>query len=476
MNLTHALKWSFLSELAAKAISPIVFIILARLLTPSDYGVMSAALMVMAFSQIFWEAGMGKALIKRQTEIEEAANVAFWINIGLGIFIAILLFISADLIERTFFHDERVKAVVQVMTLQVLLGAVSSVHTAMLEKEMGFKKLFWIRLVTISLPAVASIPLALNGMGYWALVVGTLVGQTAQGIFLWRLSKWRPKFTFNLMVAKEMGHFGAWVGTTGFMVWFYSWVDALIIGMYLGVHELGLFRIGNQFTTMIFGLLLGYLAPVLYSHFVRMNQDKERVRDASIKILKTLTFISVPIGIIIFQLADPIGNAVFGPQWQGVGLVIGLMALVHGFAWVVGMNGEIYRAMNKPHYETIMAGSTMLVYIIAYIYSIRYGLEIFLWTRLALSILGLLIHLAFIKKLLDMDILPIVRYIGLISLISFASVALIEKTITQNLSGAWLQMIVGGSLSCIVIVSSLFVLERKGIIKNLLLFVKKPNV
>lgn len=468
MSLAHAFKWSYLSELASKAISPIVFIILARLLTPEDYGVMSAALMVMAFSQIFWEAGMGKALIQRQTDTQDAANVAFWINICLGIVIATLLFVTAGLITRTFFHDERVTDVIQVMTIQVLLGAISSVHTALIQKEMGFKKLFWVRLVTLTLPAMASIPLALNGMGYWALVAGALVGQTVQVIFLWYISTWRPQFKFNSAIGKEMGHFGAWVGTTGFMIWFYTWVDVLIIGMYLGVHELGIFRIGNQFASMIFGILLGSITPVLYSHLVRLNQNKNRIKAATIKIIKTLTFIALPIGIGIYGLSEPISAALLGEKWHGAGLVIGIMALVHGFAWVVGMNGEIYRAMNKPHFETIMAGSTMFVYIAVYIYAIKFGLEVFLWTRLALSLFGLTIHLFFLRKLLDIAILPILRYLGIIVSICTLCMYLISRTTIENINNSLIQTLVGGAASCATIAFMLYMLERNGIIKDLM--------
>ena len=147
-HLFHAFKWSAASEVASKIIQPIVFIVLARLLTPEDFGVLAAALMVVAFSQILWEAGMAKALIQRQLNVEEAANVTFWVNLALGLVVMTVVYYTSDLIAQTFFHDPRVTAVLKVMTLLIFLGAVSSVHTALLQKEMQFKRLFWVRLVS----------------------------------------------------------------------------------------------------------------------------------------------------------------------------------------------------------------------------------------------------------------------------------------------------------------------------------------
>ncbi len=130
MSFVQALKWSFLSEFAAKIIQPLVFVMLARLLMPEDFGVMTAAMMIIALSQIFWESGMVKALIQRQTHIEEAANATFMINICLGVLAATLLYFFAKPISETFFQDGRIVAVIRVMTLQILMGSLSSVQTA----------------------------------------------------------------------------------------------------------------------------------------------------------------------------------------------------------------------------------------------------------------------------------------------------------------------------------------------------------
>jgi len=467
MTLVHVLKWSFGAELAAKAIQPLVFIVLARLLAPEDFGVMSAALMVIGFSQIFWEAGMGKALIQRQNDVEDAANVAFWINICLGVVIAILLLLAAAPIAHYIFHDQRVSVVLQVMTLQVFLGALSSVHTALMQKELGFKKLFWVRFATVGLPGLASIPLAWNGMGYWALVAGALTGQAVQVVMLWRISPWRPNGLFRLEMAKEMGRFGAWVGASGLLAWFYIWADSLIVGMYLGSHELGLYQAGNQFAVMVFALLFGPVTPVLYSQLSRLHQEREKMRIAAERIIKVMAFLAIPLGMIIFSISIPLAGVLFGQKWQGIEFVIGVMALMHGIAWVVGMNGEVYRAMGRSSYETIVMAAPLLLYIGGYLISVQYGLEAFVWTRFSFALGATVLHLLVIRMILAIHILPIIRYLLLITFVCAIPALGVRHLLIRHFADPWWQLILGGLVSLAIVASILFVVGKNGVLKEL---------
>ena len=468
MSFVHALKWSFLAELASKAITPIVFIVLARLLTPEDFGVMSAALMVIAFSQIFWEAGMGKALIQRQTDVEDAANIAFWVNSGLGILIAGLIFWGATPIALTFFQDDRVTAVLQVMTLQVLLGALSSVQTALLQKQMGFKKLFWVRLMTVALPSFASIPLAWYGMGYWALVGGTLTGQAFQVFLLWRVSSWRPALRFPFVIAKQMVQFGSWVGAYGILGWFYLWADSLVVGKYLGIHDLGLYRNGNQFAIFIFGVFFSPVLPVLYSHLSRIKEEPGRLIDNFLKVSKVTTLLSVSTAIVIYSFSKQIGLALFGQQWEGIGFVIGVLALSHGFSWVAGLNGEIYRAMGKPSYETIVSGSTLLIYLAVYIYAIQISFEVFVWARFGLAIFALILHLYLLDWILNIRVTLLLAYSLKIAVVALCIVTSINLIVTDSLENAWSILIIGvlGSMFCLG--GALYIIERNGVVRGLL--------
>lgn len=455
-----------MSELASKAIAPVVFIILARLLTPEDFGVMTAALMVIGFSQIFWEAGMGKALIQRQTDVDDAANIAFWINIGLGVIIAGLILFSAESVAKTFFHDNRVSDVIEVMTLQIFLGAASSVHSALLQKSMDFKKLFWVRFSTVTLPGIASIPLALNGMGYWALVVGSLVGQFAQMIILWQINPWRPKFTFHTRIAKEIGQFGAWVGMSGLLAWFYIWADSFIVGMYLGSHELGIYRTGNQIATMMFAMFLSPIIPVLYSHLSKVSIDKESIQIIATSIIKLLILFSIPAGMILFQLSPNIEQLMLGEKWSGVSFVLGMFFLVHGFAWVVGMNGEFFRAIGKPKFETIAMLASAPAFLAIYMSFINNGLHDFMIARFFAMCIGLIFQLYLASKLLKVNLTNIYLFMAKITITSTLCIFLSKNHIIPNINNSIVSFITDTAIYITTCAIVIFLLEKNKSIKE----------
>lgn len=475
MSFTHALKWSFLSELATKAIQPVVFIVLARLLTPEDFGVMTAAMMVIAFSQIFWEAGMGKALIQRQTHIEEAANAAFIINIGLGAMIAGLLYLFAQPIAQTFFQDDRVTTVLQVMTLQVLLGALGSVQTALLQKEMGFKKLFWVRFATVSLPGLASIPLAWNGWGYWALVAGTLVGQFAQVIMLWHVNHWRPGFKRDSVVTKETAKFGAWVGATGLLTWFYAWVDSLMVGHYLGSHDLGLYNTGGKLPAMVYTMIFAPILPVLYSQLSRVDTERDRMKNLAELAIESLTLIAVPIAITLFVFSQHIESVVFGEKWSGLGIVLAAMAIMHGYSWIVGMNGEFYRALGKPSYETIVTSGTLLIYLGVYLWVINKGLETFVMARALLALGALVLHLFILEKILDANILSAYKKIVILTFVTFIVVYPCKEIAILLSDLQSLQLTYGLILTGVLMAITLFAMEKNNVIKKIIFLIKQKR-
>jgi len=390
-KVISASKWSVLTDISSKAIGPLVFVVLARLLTPEDYGVVAAASIVIGFSQIFSDAGLSATLIQSRENAKKVANIVFWGNLSIALIVYLLICSFSDLIAKLF-HDGRIADVLKVQSLILIFNGLSATHTALFRKRLDFQKLFWVRLFTVGAPGLASIPLAYFGFGYWALVAGTLFGAIFQVIILWKMSKWRPTFELDKKLVKKVFGFSGWVTLEGFLAWFFNWGDATIVGIYLSTKELGLFRTGNSFVVMIFGFLLSPLLPVLYSTFSTINNDNENLRSYFAKANKVIGFIVLPVSFSIFLFNHQIEEIVFGTKWVGVSEVFSIMALVYGLSWLVGANNDLYRAIGKPKINILIMGASLPFYATVYFLAVQKGLSTFLVARLALVLVMLPIH------------------------------------------------------------------------------------
>lgn len=463
----NASKWSVLSELASKAITPLIFVVLARLLTPEDFGVAASAAIIISFSQVFWDAGLSKALIQREGDVEAAANVVFWTNAGFSLVIYVLLFILADGVALLF-KDPRVASVVRVQGVQILLASLGSVHTALYHRDFNFKSLFWVRLLTSTFPSLASVPLAWMGFSYWALVAGTLTGAVVQVAVLWFLSPWRPKLEYNLSLASQLLSFGLWVTGGGLLGWFYLWVDSLIVGAFLDINSLGLYRTGNALVLMVFGFLLNPITPVLYSALSRIRNDSALFRESLLQATKVISMIALPAGLGLFLVRDSLAEVVFGNDWPGVREVIGVMALMRGVSWVVGANSEAYRAMGRPDLETKIMLYMLLVYLPVYLLTISLGLEVFIWVRFGLAGLALLVHLYIGSQFLNIKLCDLIMrlrcIVPLSGLMGFFAYAL-SAYLDHNL-GSLMALTLIIPCSVFIYCSTLFLFERQ-FVKNL---------
>lgn len=380
----QALKWSVLGELAARVLGPLTFIVLARILLPEDFGVVAAATVLISLAQVLCELGLAKALVQRTDRIQEAANTAFWLNAGFGALLMGTLFLAAPAVAA-FFGEARIESALQVLSPVMLLSALSAVPMALMQREFRYQSLFWVRLLGAGLPALASLPVAMAGGGHWALVGGTLAGQAAQAAALWWLGGWRPRWAFSRELAGELMRFGRWALLAGLLGWGYGWMDAVVVGRFLGAHDMGLYRTGSTLVTLIFGLLLSPLLPVLYGLFSRAQHDLPVLRDALITVVRAATLVALPAALLLYATSEQLAHHVLGANWLDAGLVIGMLALTQGASWIVSFNGELHRAIGRPLAEVMALGPMLLVYLVVYLLTIHRGLEVFLWGRLVLA-------------------------------------------------------------------------------------------
>jgi len=399
-----SVKWSVLTELVSRTASPLTFVILARILTPQDFGVLAIAQIAISFCYLFWDAGLQKALIQTREPLEQAANVVFWINLALGLLIYALLFATAPFLA-VFFNSPAACAVLQVLGLQIIIGALSTVQQGLFLRDLDFKMLFWARLATAAIPAFVSIPLAYFGYGVWALVTSSLVAALINLITLWICSPWRPQFCFDTVIARKMTNFGSWIVSDSLIGWLISEGDNVVVGLFLGVRDLGLYRTGRNMIDILFGLTLNPIYPILYPAFSALHGDKEALRVFLYKVNRLIMALTLPIGTGLMCIASPLAAVVLGEKWQGIEVVLSIMSLQMALGWLVGANPEIYRAVGRPDVQTKIGLICIPLYLLVYLISAPLGLTAFVFARLGLTLLVLPVHVWMAVKILDVSYL-----------------------------------------------------------------------
>jgi PST family polysaccharide transporter len=396
---TKSVKWTFLAEIVSRAAAPLVMLILARILTPEDFGLIGVAMIVIGLAQILQDFGFEKTLIQRETEVKESANIVFWSNMAFGILVYLILFASAPLIAD-FFHDSKVVDVLRVLCLQIILVSLITVHFALLQREFKFKQLFGVRLGVAFVPGIVSIPLALMGMGVWALVWGSLAGGAIQVILFWHLSDWRPNLSFDVPLARELFGFGIWVTLEALLGWLIVCGDSIVLGHFLGVYELGIYRVGATVIMFAFAVFFSPIIPVAYSSFSRLQSDPEELKRSFLKITNLIAAVSLPVGLAIALTAYPISSLIFEQKWQGIEIVILILGLKESMSWLVSMNTEIYRAAGRPDANVKLHLANAIYYIPVYVLAAPHGLLVFCIARFAVAAASLLLHFYIANKLL----------------------------------------------------------------------------
>jgi len=442
-----SVKWTALAEILSRSIQPVVMLILARLLLPSDFGIVGVAMIAIGLAQVFRDFGLGKTLIQREDEVEASANVIFWMNVALGAVLYLVIFTTSPIIAK-FFHEPRTIDVLRVLCLQIVIASFFSVHLALLQRSLQFKPIFLARLGASITPGIVSIPMALMGRGVWALVWGSLTGSIVQLTLFWKLNPWRPKWNFDISLVRKLLSFSSWVTLEAFLGWLILWGDSIVLGHFLGVKELGIYRVGVTFLMLIFGTFFNPIIPITYSSFSRLQSNLSEVKRSFLKMIQLIAAISLPLGFGLAILAKPIASVVLGQKWQGIELVVLILGVMYGISWLVGINPEVYRAIGRPDINSKLLLAAIIYYFPVYILAAPHGLLVFCLARLGVAMIGMFLHLFVANRILHLSFTylwePIkIPLVGAV-LMGFAVYGITNVVNSYNWFGLTLSIISGG--------------------------------
>lgn len=406
-------RWAVASEAVSRLAQPIVLLALARVLAPDDFGVVTVATIIVGFAQVFWDAGLTRALVQRDsdsTEVVQAASTIFWANLllSLVLFAAIC---AAAVPLAVAFGDPRIVALVRVQALMIPLLAIASVPAALLQRRLQYRPLFVARFAAALAPGLVGLPLALLGAGYWALVVGAITGAVGQGVVLFRLSGWRPLCRWSTAQLNRLAPFTGWSLAEALLSWGILWLDAAIVGLFFTSHELGLYRTGSMAVAMAFGLSIGSLMPVLFAAFSRLQSTPEQLLHAFGLSVKGVAFVAMGLTSVAVAAPHELSAIAFGPQWRGMGSVVFYLAIMQGVSWLVAPNAEVYRALGRPDLNLKINATCLSFYIPVFVWAARSGLDQLLQARMVVALIAFAIHLAVARSAIRMTVRRFTRCI-----------------------------------------------------------------
>lgn len=269
-------KWSAIERFSVQGIQFIIGLILARLLTPTDYGIIGMLAIFMAISQTIIDSGFSKALIQNQDRTEVDFSTAFFSNIAVGLICYLILFLASPYIA-SFFNEPVLKDVLRVLAINLFLNSLAVVPVAKLSIKVDFKTQSKASIISTILSGALGIVLAYRGVGIWALVAQSVSHSFVNVVLLWGLLKWRPQWQYSWESFKKLFGYGGNVLVAGIISTIYANINTLVIGMLYTPKDLGFFTRGNQFPALLSTNITAILQRVTFPILSKIQDDTQRL-------------------------------------------------------------------------------------------------------------------------------------------------------------------------------------------------------
>jgi PST family polysaccharide transporter len=326
--------------------------ILARLLSPSDFGLQGMVGVVTAFLALFADAGLGMATIQRLQVTHEQTSTLFWINVAVGAILAVLCAASAPLLV-TFYHEPRLYWVAVAAGANFVFNGLAAQHGALLRRSMRFVMQAKIDLLALAAGSGTGVVMALLGCSYWSLVGSNIANSVVGAVAVWIAVPWVPGPPHHRSGVGAMLHFGGVMTCNSFVV-FLAWnAEKLLLGRFWGADALGLYGRAYQLVTLPVQQLNGAIGGVAFPALSRLQNDAERLARSFLRGYSLLISLTIPITITSALFAEEIVGIVLGAKWMEAAPIFRLLApvavvfaIANPLSWLVTSTGRGGRALS----------------------------------------------------------------------------------------------------------------------------------
>lgn len=400
--------WSGIDKIANGGIQFLANIILARLLTPSDFGLLAIIALFVQISQTFIDSGFGNALIQKKDRSQNDYSTVFFFNLALSIVFYVILYFCAPFIAE-FFENEKLTALTRVVGLNLIIGALVSVHKTRLTIKLKFKIQAVISLTSSFVSAVVAIWMAYHGYGVWSLVALTIINITLQAILIYIMIKWRPSMLFSITAFKSLFSYSSKLLGASLIHLLYRNIYTIIIGKKFSPVELGYFNRADTLAMYPPCVIGSVISKVAFPIFSRIQDDNARLRNAYSKYIVFASLIIFPFLVGLLVLAEPLTLLILKAKWLPIVPMLQILCIdwMTDHLCAINLNVLYVKGRSDLAFKLEIIKKTLAI--IIFFISLYWGIIGACWGRVIYSIIAVYLNSYYTKKLIGISLITQIK-------------------------------------------------------------------
>lgn len=463
--------WGFVETLSTYAVRFVIGIILARLLTPNDYGLIGMVTVFIVVSDTIINSGFGQAYVQKKDADELDADTVFFTNFGISILLYIIFWISAPLIAH-FFRQEILISIIRVLFIILIINAFNVIQLSIIQKELLFRKRAILTFICSMLSGVIGIICAYRGLGVWSLVIQQIANRILLCFLFYRYSTWKLRFRFSFARAKKLFSFGGWILLSNIIISSFSQFYKFFIGRWYNSIVLGLYERANQFESLISQNIVTIFGQVAFPVYSKIQDNFNEIREHTRSFIKYSSFIIYPLLTILFISSKPIIILLLTDKWIACVPLLKCFCFVGLLHPLTAFYNPLMQSIGKSKFSMWFNLLSCFGRIVNAILSLNYGIEFLIIGEFFVQLIVVIMFSIIMKPVIKFSYLFCGRSL-LLNLLTAVVSGLIGYFICIQFCSELLQVIV----SSIAIIVSYTIIEyyfdKKAFVKIKALIINK---